>query len=399
MFIFILLNFVSGQISIPLKRNVINSELDILRSGGLKDSKIMNYKDIIYTATIEIGTPGQSFSVQLDTGSSLLWVESSDCISCDDLDDQFNAKKSTTYKNTSILIESYYLDGSGYSGYLSTDVVSIGETNALSTTANFVLVYNDTGFDDAEYDGIIGLGFKGISNNISTFMDNLKLAGKITSKQFAMYINFRDFKGHGYGSPSSNLMIGSSNITKYSSNPSIIYNFPISPIDSIYEFWQVNSFTVKFGTFELSTGTQAIFDSGTSLILSPPGFLDTAISALSSLGLVCAVTDYSTIVCKCKDRKILPDLEFTYNSQTVSIPQNRLYLCDDKVCEMLVQEGSDVFWLLGDVFLRQYYTIYNMDNMTISFTPAINSMSDATVDDSSIFNLFLSITTILAVLN
>lgn len=256
----------------------------------------------------------------------------------------------------------------------------------------------DSGFNNFDADGILGLGFKGLSNGNLTLMDNLKISGKIASKQFAMYINFRDFDGTGYGNPASNLMIGTSNITMYSSNPNIMYTYPIdqSAITN-YGYWQVNGFTVSYSGVTLTTTATVIFDSGTSLIYTPTGYLDLALAALLASGLNCEYTEDFIIKCKCKDRTVLPALELKINTQTVSIPQNRLFACDGSDCEMLVLESDDDFWLLGDVFLRQYYTIYNMDAMTISFTPAIYSTSNATFDSSS-YNLFLSIAAILAVL-
>lgn len=276
--------------------------------------------------------------------------------------------------------------------------MSIGDTNAISTSALFVLVKTDKGFKDFEADGILGLGFKGLSNGNLTLMDNLKNSGKIASKQFAMYINFRDFDGTGYGNPPSNLMIGTSNITMYSSNPNILCTYPIDQNAVTNEgFWQVNDFTVSYNGAILTSTATIIFDSGTSYIYIPTVYVDLALASLLASGFNCELTIFYSIGCKCKDRKLLPDIQFNINTQNVSISQNRLYQCDSSYCEMLIYASDDEFWLLGDVFLRQYYTIYNMDAMTISFTPAINNTSNATFDSSS-YNIFLSIAAILAVL-
>lgn len=62
--------------------------LDDFISGGL---------DIEYYGSVDIGTPKQSLTVQIDTGSADLWVPVN-CRSC--ANKKFISKSSSTYKNT-----------------------------------------------------------------------------------------------------------------------------------------------------------------------------------------------------------------------------------------------------------------------------------------------------------
>ena len=73
-----------------------------------------------YMVPLKVGTPPQTVYVQVDTGSSDLWVPSTVCDSCSGKS-QYDASSSSTSKKQSGSFEIQYGDGSTVSGPVYTE--------------------------------------------------------------------------------------------------------------------------------------------------------------------------------------------------------------------------------------------------------------------------------------
>jgi Eukaryotic aspartyl protease len=116
--------------------------------------------DSSYLCPVQIGTPAQTLMLDFDTGSSDLWVWSTELPKADltsaGSHTVFNATKSSTYKKTSSTWEISYGDSSSASGNVGTDVVSIG---GLKITGQAVELANTISaqFQQDTADGLLGL--------------------------------------------------------------------------------------------------------------------------------------------------------------------------------------------------------------------------------------------------
>jgi hypothetical protein len=160
--------------------------------------------DILYYAGINIGTPPQSFTVDIDTGSSDLFIPSNCAGDQCGTHKQFNSQASTTFvdrgQNISLTYVSFFftflacltrllLQGSGQAdGDLVQDVVSIQGLTVQNQT--FIVVSSESSdFKDEPSDGLIGMAFSTIAvSKKPTFFENLIQSRTIAKPEFSLHL-------------------------------------------------------------------------------------------------------------------------------------------------------------------------------------------------------------------
>lgn len=195
----------------------------------------------------------------LDTGSSNLWVPSSECgsIACY-LHSKYDSSSSSTYKSNGTEFEIRYGSGS-LSGFVSQDTLTIGDL--VVPGQDFAEATSEPGlaFAFGRFDGILGLGYDTISVNhiVPPFYKMLSL-GLLDEPVFAFYLGNANEQGD-----SSEVTFGGVDKSHYSGE---LTKIPLRR----KAYWEVDLDSITFGeeTAELD-GTGAILDTGTSLIALP----------------------------------------------------------------------------------------------------------------------------------
>ncbi|XP_063064463.1 pepsin A-like [Engraulis encrasicolus] len=302
-----------------------------------------NDADLAYFGVISIGSPPQSFKVIFDTGSSNLWVASTYCNSAAcNTHQKFNPKSSRTFQATQQSLKIQYGTGS-MTGVLGYDNVEVGGITVSHQI--FGLSESEAPFmEHMAADGILGLAFPSISSAGATpVFDNMMSQGLVSEDFFSVYLS-------GDAQEGSVVMFGEVDDQLYTGSFSWI------PLTS-ETYWQVqmDSVSINGEIVACSDGCQAIIDTGTSLIVGPSN----DISNMNAW--VGAQTDqYGDAVVSCGNVQEMPEVTFTLNGQAFTIPASAYVAQTSQGCMSgFGNGGSQQLWILGDVFIRQFYTVFD----------------------------------------
>jgi len=359
--IFVLgLSIANGFESIVLTRDLPESS-EFLKAvqefivGGEARVRLNDYRNVQYYGAVQIGTPPTTFQVLFDTGSSNLWVPSSTCKNCAFWKRKYNPSASSTYVANGTEFEIEYGTGS-MKGFVVHDVLTIG---SLQCALDFALATYEPGqtFQVAKFDGILGLGWPSISvDGIIPPMQQLHMADLLDEYVFAFHLQRRSRKR-------GLLTIGGYDKKKARS----VKWAPV--IEENY--WSVNMQKVLVGGTSVTSTTWAIVDSGTSLIVGPKGDVETIARIMGANEFTSGMYSVS-----CSTR--LPNMEITLGSQSQAFTlvidgdDLKMKICIfSSQCECILGiAGMDLpepFWILGDVLMRDFYTIFDIGNARVGF--------------------------------
>ncbi|PNI45160.1 PGA4 isoform 1 [Pan troglodytes] len=322
------------------------------------EQPLENYLDMEYFGTIGIGTPAQDFTVIFDTGSSNLWVPSVYCssLACTN-HNRFNPEDSSTYQSTSETVSIAYGTGSmtGILGYDTVQVGGISDTNqifGLSETEPGSFLYY------APFDGILGLAYPSISSSGATpVFDNIWNQGLVSQDLFSVYLSADDKSG-------SVVIFGGIDSSYYTGSLNWV---PVT----VEGYWQitVDSITMNGEAIACAEGCQAIVDTGTSLLTGPTSPIANIQSDIGA-----SENSDGDMVVSCSAISSLPDIVFTINGVQYPVPPSAYILQSEGSCisgfqGMNVPTESGELWILGDVFIRQYFTVFDRANNQVGLAP------------------------------
>jgi hypothetical protein len=343
---------------------------------------IKDYENAQYFGVVEIGTPPQSFQVIYDTGSSNLWVPKLGCTHCGlpfgTTKSKFDDTQSSSFQEDGEDFEIVYGSGS-VNGFFSKDSVTLAG-DIVVENQDFAQVSDASGLGLAyslgKFDGIFGLAFSSISVGFrTTVFENAIRQNQVDQPIFAFYL------GRENGQPGE-LTFGGYDSSKFEGALNYI------KVDAA-TYWQISMDSVHAGVYEKSASGNdmtAIVDSGTSFITGPRAEVDKLAKAAGARANI--MGEYTIDCDKIGD---IPDIVFVIGGTEYAIPGSKTVIQAQGTCLFAFMAtyvpSPGPQWILGDVFMREYYTVFNYHDKSIGFAKAVKDDGEEYYDSRHVHSL------------
>jgi len=333
------------------------NDSDKIDSTSIKKIPLRNYKNTQYVGVISVGTPPQSVPVIFDTGSGNLWVTSSLCKSfaCAS-HPSYNRNDSSDFKKIGLGVQVTFGTGR-IKGQINQDTFTLGNIKIPSQKFGEILREDGSVFQAGKFSGILGLAFpKMAAYGIIPVFDNIINQHLLKKNIMSFYYSVNE-------STEGEITLGYVDPNRFTGKLSY-YNV----IDKFY--WTIKLDDIKLGNKSLGVcgkdGCRAIVDTGTSLITGPTRDLMKLLKAI-------------TVENDCRNYETAVPLIFVFNGDEYKLDIPDYIMKKEaggrKFCRAMMMPLDVPFphgpaWILGDVFMQKFYTVFNRDRNAVGFALA-----------------------------
>ncbi|KAI8888985.1 acid protease, partial [Backusella circina FSU 941] len=315
-----------------------------------------------YIGQISVGTPPQKFNVSFDTGSADIWVTSIDCKTCGK-SKPFDQYKSHTFTQGSSTWSVKYADGSGVSGTVAQDTVSLGSDIKIRKEFIGLATEQRDGFqNDPSISGLFGLGFSLLSQfkgaPKKSLVERLYDEELIERPVVGFWLSHDKHQGTG------EVLFGAVNKSHYRGKLKYI------PILT-RSFWAipVNQVKVNYQPILRNQRISAVIDTGSTLILAPKEIsqyvhstIDGAIyDEATGWRLPCEMTQDTFVALT------LGKYDFTLSVKDLLREPSR---ANSSLCFSGIVESRAPVFILGISFLKKFYVAFDYGKAAVGLAPS-----------------------------
>ncbi|KAH8925289.1 acid protease, partial [Atractiella rhizophila] len=336
-----------------------------------------------YLGQIELGTPGQNFTLQFDTGSADLWVYGPDANTTKH--PKFATSASSTFVGSTTPWEITYGDGTTTTGFVAQDTLGIAGFRIPSQGFSVANITSEQ-LDSEVEDGLIGLGFSTLaSNKQTTFMEHLIAGdgGTLNSPVFSLFlerdITFKNFdSGSATDSTGGEICVGCTDSSHYTGD--VKFADVTSDV-----FWAVEcqGLTAKGKTIS-GTNMRMLVDSGSSIVNLPADIIQAYAEGIGASIQNQGGGNY-VLVMSCGDLATL-DFGFNIGGNIYDVAPLDLFVGTTQSGQCgIILAATDVsrsdntpLGVVGDTFMKNWYTVFSYNSTTnhqIGFARAVQQNS------------------------
>jgi len=304
------------------------------------DSQLTNGRNHMVVVPILVGTPSQSLTCLLDSGSSDIWLPSFQCPSCAASEDQllsfFRANDSATFEPELVStafgkvpqVLGVVYGGGIVDGFVVHDRFALGSTVVLKQAFLLAEEENLEAHRRRSWDGVCGLGWRGFSQFGTPFYEGLKASGQ--QPIFALV------PGPNASSPN---WFGIGEVLDAALAPgSLSWGQALQP----HSFWVVDGevfarFTERDGRFR----AKLLVDTGTTFLLAPSREYLPLIRTIfreQDFHRLCGIDRYSgnIVICSCEV------LDLPLGTLVISLGGSEYKLEPDDLFEVVRDASSEL---------------------------------------------------------
>ncbi|KAE8380856.1 Aspartic protease pep1 [Aspergillus bertholletiae] len=309
--------------------------------------------DIEYLTPVNVG--GTTLNLDFDTGSADLWVFSQELPKSEQTGHDIYKPSGNATKMEGASWDISYGDGSGASGDVYQDTVTVGSITAQSQAVEAASKISDQFVQDKNNDGLLGLAFSSI-NTVkpkpqTTFFDTVK--SQLDSPLFAVTLKYHAPGSYDFGY-----------IDKQKYTGEIAY----ADVDSSQGFWQftADGYSVGSGAAQ-QTPITGIADTGTTLVMLDDAIVDAYYKQVQGAENNSSAGGY---VFPCDAE--LPEFTVVIGSYNAVIPGKHINYAPlqegGSTCVGGIQSNSGIgLSILGDVFLKSQYVVFDSQGPRLGF--------------------------------
>jgi len=193
-------------------------------------------------------------------------------------------------------------------------------------------------------------------DSVTPVFDNMMSQDLVPAGEFSVYLSNTE------GDRSSVIIFGGTDPQYYTG--SFVYADVTIP-----SYWLIEMSNIYVGgksVHDCTAGTcVVVVDTGTSVIIGPPYEMDNVISAIGPVKSDCSNIDS------------LPTIGFAIAGTTLNLTSD-IYVIKEFAngtteCVLGIQSSWEIapLFILGDPFLRAYYTVFDRDNDRVGFAKAV----------------------------